>query len=128
MMMRLIATLLAILLAVPVAAQNAATADANADVWRTFASKIDVGSRVRVQLAGGQRFSAILIQAAPDELLLQPRTRVPVPVQHVAYGTIVSMEREGQGGIGVGKALAIGVVGGVAAFFGAVLIAVAAFD
>lgn len=127
-MMRLIAALLVILLASPVAAQNALGPVANAEVWRTFASKIDPGSRLRVHLASGQRFSATLIQAGPDRLLLQPRTRVPVPVQQVTYDAIVSLERDREGGIGVGKALAIGVVGGVAAFFGAVLIAVAAFD
>lgn len=128
MMMRLTAALLVILLASPVAAQNALGPEANADAWRTFASKLDVGSRVRVQLAGGQRFSAILIEASVGELLLQPRTRVPVPIQHVTYDRIVSLERDREGGIGPGKALAIGVAGGVAAFFGAVLIAIAAFD
>lgn len=117
-MTRLMTVLLVGLLASPLAAQT----PSNPDVWRDFASKIDVGSRVKVRLADGERFNATLIQAAPAELLVQPRTRIPVPVQRVPYEAIVSLERDEARGMGAGKAVAIGVASGVGAFFGTFLI------
>ena len=96
-------------------------AQAQPDVWKTFASRIDVGSQVDVRLRSGQRFRATLIDAREDVVLLQPKTRVPVPVQPVSYDAIVSLEQV-KGGIGAGKAAAIGVASGVGAFFATVLI------
>jgi hypothetical protein len=95
------------------------------DVWKTFASRIDVGVQLNVRLRDGQRFRATLIDARDDVLLLQPRTRVPVPVQPVAYDAIVSLEQV-KGGMNAGKAAAIGVASGVGAFFATMLIIIAA--
>ena len=116
----LIAVLLMVLVA-PVAAG----AQSPPDVWKTFASRIDVGAQLNVRLHNGQRFRATLIEAREDALLLQPKTRVPVPVQPVPYDAIVSLEQV-KGGIGAGKAVAIGVATGVGAFFGTLLIMLAA--
>ena len=68
-------------------------AQAPPDVWKTFASRIDVGVQLNVRLRNGQKFRATLIDAREDVLLLQPKTRVPVPVQPVAYEAIVSLEQ-----------------------------------
>ena len=123
-MKTLIAFVLATLLAVnPVAAQQAV----EADVWRTFAQQLEVGSRIKVRLAEGERLSATLVQAAPDRLLVQPVTRVPVPVQAVAYDRIVSIERDDRKGTSAAKAAAIGVGSGVATFFGIMLLFIAAY-
>ena len=95
------------------------------DVWKTFASRIDVGVQLNVRLRNGQKFRATLIDARDDVLLLQPKTRVPVPVQPVAYDAIVSLEQV-KGGSGGVKAAAIGVATGVGAFFATMLIILAA--
>ena len=95
-------------------------AQAQPDVWRTFASRINVGTQLDVRLRSGQRFRATLIDAREDVVLLQPKTRVPVPVQPVSYESIVSLEQV-KGGIGAGKAAAIGVASGVGAFFATLL-------
>ena len=100
-------------------------AQAQPDVWKTFASRIDVGVQLNVRLRNGQRFRATLIEARDDMLYLQPKTRVPVPVQPIAYDTIVSLEQV-KGGVGAGKAVAIGVATGVGAFFGTMLLILAA--
>jgi hypothetical protein len=104
----------------------AQVADAGA-VWRTFAAKVEVGSSVKVRLQDGRAFTATLVEARTDALLLQPRTRVPVPVQPVPYDSIVSIERV-RGGIGPGKAAAIGILTGVGAFFATLVIFVAAIN
>jgi hypothetical protein len=49
-------------------------------------------------------------------VLLQPKTRVPVPVQAVPYDGIDRLERTRHGG-SAAKAAAIGVASGVGAFF-----------
>ena len=98
------------------------------DVWRTFAQQIDVGSRIIIRLDDGTRVSATLIQADADSLLVQPRTRAAVPAQRIPYDRIATMERDDARGVGVGKAVAIGVGSGVGAFFGIMLILMAALD
>jgi hypothetical protein len=110
---------LSLLVPAPAAAQVAA------DVWRSFAEKIDVGTELNVTLQDGTRFRAMLVGTRGDAVLLQPKTRIAVPVQAVAYGTIVSMERRKAGGAGAGKAAAIGVASGVGTFLGMLLILVA---
>jgi hypothetical protein len=127
MVKRLMTVVMILLLAAPGQTVWAQTTP-DADVWRTFASRLDVGSRVKLRLRNGQRFSATLIQAAPDDLVIQPRTRTPVPVQRVPYDAIVLLERDDAQGIGAGKAVAIGVAAGVATFLGILLFIVASLD
>jgi hypothetical protein len=98
------------------------------DVWRAFAQQIDVGSRLIIRLDDGERVAATLIQADAESMLVQPRTREAVPAQRIPYGRVVSMERDDGRGVGVGKAVAIGVGSGVGAFFGIMLILMAALD
>jgi hypothetical protein len=83
---------------------------------------------IRVRLDAGQRFSATLVQARPDALLVLRRTRVPVPVEAIPYDAIVSIERERDGGIGAAKAAAIGIASGVGAFLAILAIAAASWD
>jgi hypothetical protein len=98
------------------------------EVWRTFAQKIDAGTRVKIHLRDGRRITATLLDAQPDGVLLQPRTRIPVPAQRVPYSDIVVMERDDARGIGAGRAVAIGVASGVGAFLGTLLILSATLD
>ena len=95
------------------------------DVWRSFAAKVDVGTEIDVRLLDGRRFRAALVGVRSDAMLVQPKTRIPVPIQAVPYEDIVRMERT-KPGIGAGKAVAIGVATGVGAFFGIMAIMFAA--
>ena len=95
------------------------------DTWRNFAERVDVGTELNVRLSNGQRFRATLIGVQPDAVLLQPKTRVPVPVQAIPYDGILRLERT-RHGIGAGKAVAIGVATGVGAFFATLGILLAA--
>jgi len=122
----IILTLLLSLVSYPALAQT--PAPAQGDVWRVFTERLDVGSRIKVRMRDGQRVTATLIQASPDALLVQPRTRRPVPVQRVSYDDIASIERDDQRGISGGKAVAIGVGSGAGAFFGILLLLIATLD
>jgi hypothetical protein len=113
--------LVALSVSVPAVAQD------SAGVWRTFAQKLEIGTEMEVRLQDGKRFRAVLLEAREDAVILQPKTRVPVPVQAVPYSAVTSLQPKKDGGIGAGKAAAIGVGTGVGAFFGMLLILFAAF-
>src|SRR3954465_10762417 len=119
------AVTLVLLVTVPcvVAAQQA-----NGDVWRTFAQKLETGTELTVRLENGQHFSATLIEARSDALVLQPRTRRPVPLQPVSYDAILSLERHNRHGMGAAKAAGIGVAVGVGVFFAILAILAATLD
>jgi len=123
----MIAIVMLMMLHVPIVngAQNVDAAAA----WSRMAQQLEPGTELVVRLGSGQRFRATLLQAEADRLVLQPRTRVPVPPQAIAYDSIVSLERRsGHGGMGAAKAAAIGVGTGVGAFFGMLLILFATID
>ena len=80
------------------------------------------GDGIRVPLRAprlndGRHFKATLVGIRDSAMLMQPRTRVPVPIQAVPYGDVLRMERT-KAGIGAGKAIAIGAATGAGAFFG----------
>ena len=97
----------------------------DADTWRAFVEQVPVGTELNVRLRNGQRFRATIVRTTPEAVMVLPKTRVPVPVQPVAYEQIASLERREHGGIGAGKAAAIGVASGVGGFFAALLIVLA---
>ena len=107
-----------------VTAQTSARAN-GPDVWRKFANSVEVGSELNVQLSDGHRVRATLVGVREDVILLQPKTRIAVPVREVRYDDIVRMEPR-KPGLGTGKAVAIGVATGVATFFGIMALLVAA--
>jgi hypothetical protein len=97
----------------------------DADTWRSFVENVPVGSELDVRLRSGQRFRATIVRTTPDTVMVLPKTRVPVPVQPIAYDEIASLERHEERGMSGGKAAAIGVASGVGGFFGAMLIVLA---
>jgi len=119
---------LALLLIVTLMTPAWAAAQVPSDVWRGFVEKVDTGSELNVRLRDGKRFRAVLVGVRPDAVLLQPKARITVPVQSVPYDAIASIERRQQAGMNAGKAAAIGVGTGVAAFFTVMAIVFAAFD
>ena len=108
----LVAAVIAAILISPLSA----VAQGTGDVWRTFAQKLETGSPLMVRLQNGQRFQATLIEARSDALIVQPRTRRPVPVQPVAYDAIASIERHDNRGPNLAKAVGIGAGVGAATF------------
>ncbi len=100
------------------------SAQTSPEVWRSFAERIEVGTELDVRLEDGRRLRATLVGVSSDAVLLQPKTRIPVPVQAVPYNAIVRLERTKRG-VGAGKAVAIGVATGVGTFFATIAILLA---
>jgi hypothetical protein len=116
----IITSLLVVLMAV-----QSVAAQTTADIWRSFAERVDVGTELNVRLNDGRRMRATLVGVRADVVLLQPKTRIPVSIQAVPYDAIVRMEPR-KAGNSAGKAVAIGVATGVGVFFGILLIFAAA--
>jgi S1-C subfamily serine protease len=92
-------------------------AQTSSEIWKSFAEQVEVGTELDVRLNDGRHFKATLVGIRDSAMLMQPRTRVPVPIQAVPYGDVLRMERT-KAGIGAGKAIAIGAATGAGAFFG----------
>jgi hypothetical protein len=97
------------------------------DIWRSFAERVDVGTELNVRLNDGNGFRGTIVAVRSDAMLMQPKTRVPVPIQTIPYETIVRLERT-KAGSGTAKAVAVGVATGVGAFFGMLALLFAAGD
>jgi len=117
--------LLSLLISVQSTTAQTSSPTSARDVWRNFANRVDLGTELNVQLSDGHRVRATLVGVEDDAVLLQPKTRIAVPVQAVRYDDIVRMEPR-KTGHGTGKAVAIGVATGVGTFFGIMLLLLAA--
>jgi hypothetical protein len=104
-------TLIVVIAAHSVAAQTPST------IWKSFVEEMEVGTELTMRLNDGRHFRATLVGTGESVLLVQPKTRITVPIQAVRYDEIARIERA-RAGIGAGKAVAIGVATGVGAFFG----------
>jgi hypothetical protein len=93
------------------------SAQTSAEIWKSFAERVEVGTELKVRLNDGRRFRATLVGTRDTAMLVQPKARIPVPIQAVPFEDVSQIERT-KPGIGAGKAVAIGVATGVGAFFG----------
>jgi hypothetical protein len=93
------------------------TAQTSSEIWRSFAEQVEVGTELTVRMNDGHQFRATLVGTRDDAMLVQPKTRIPVPIQEVRYEEVTRIERS-KPGMGAGKAVAIGVATGVGTFFG----------
>jgi hypothetical protein len=100
-------------------------AQAPPGVWKRFAERVSVGTELNVHLTDGRRVRATLVGVVDDAVLLQPKTRIPVPVQAVPYAAIVRMEPR-KAGHSTGRAVALGAATGVGVFFGVMMALLAA--
>ena len=98
-------------------AAHSAIAQTPSEIWRSFAEKVEVGTELTVRMNDGRRFRATFVGTQDTAMLVQPRTRIPVPIQAVPYDEVTRIERT-RPGVTAGKAVAIGVATGVGAFFG----------
>jgi hypothetical protein len=88
-----------------------------ADVWKRFAARVDIGSELNVRLNDGRRLRATLVDVRDDAVLLQPKTRIPVPIEAIPYDAIVRMELR-KAGHNPAKSVAIGIATGFGVIFG----------
>jgi hypothetical protein len=111
----------------PLLAQSVGVVN-EAEVWRSFAGRLEAGTPIKLRLRDGRTVKATFIEARDETMIVQPKSRVAVPVQPLAYVAIVGVERDDKPSQNVAKAIGIGVASGVGTFFGMLLLAMATLD
>jgi hypothetical protein len=104
------AVLILSLVSIPASAQSS-----DDSAWRALAEQLEGGVALDVRLRDGQHFKATFIAARPDAVLVQRKTRIPVSVEQINYGSIASLSRAQQSNLSGGKiaAIALGSAGAV---------------
>ena len=98
-------------------------------VLRQYVERLPVGGRVRVQTVDGARWSATLLSADHERVVLQPRGRLTEPARAIPIASLQLIEPESQGGNNqLVKAVAVGVATGAATFVTMLMIAFATLD
>ena len=98
-------------------------------VLRQYVERLPVGGRVRVQTVDGARWSATLLSADHERVVLQPRGRLTEPARAIPIASLQLIEPESQSGNSqLLKAVAVGVATGAATFVTMLMIAFATLD
>ena len=90
-------------------------------VMGEYVQRIPAGSKVRVDRTGGPSIRGTMMKATTDAIVVQRDTRVPEPPVEIPIATITRLTLD-QGGSSTGRNVAIGIVSGVGATFGVLLI------
>ena len=94
-----------------------------------YVERLPVGGRVRVQTVDGGRWSATLLSADHQRVVLQPRGRLTEPARAIPIASLQLIEPDGHSGNNqLLKAVAVGVATGAATFVTMLLIAFATLD
>ena len=91
-----------------------------------YVQRLPMGSKVRVERTDGTTLRGTLMQTSDASIVVQKSTRIPEPPVAIPIGELARVTTESGGGIGAGKAAAIGIASGVGAFFAILAIAFAA--
>ena len=90
-----------------------------------YVKQLPVGSRVRASLIGGGTVRGTLMRAADEGIVVQRRTRIPVPPTDIPIETISAVELDAASGLG--KAVGIGAAAGAGAALGVFLLIAAIY-
>ncbi len=126
--MRSLRSLMALALAMCLTTPAFAQTGYDGHAWRELAQKLEGGVAVDMRLRDGHHFKATFIGAQDATIVVQRKTRVPVPVEEIPYDAIASLSRVQPGSMSAGKVAGIA-LGSAGAVIGALwLIALASFD
>jgi hypothetical protein len=89
-------------------------------VMADYAQRIPPGSKIRVERANGESMRGTLLKADAATITLQRNTRIPEPPVDIPIGSIMRLTLDQ--GSSAGRTIAIGIVSGVAATFGVLLL------
>ena len=92
-----------------------------------YVAQLPVGSKVRVNLAGGEIVRAVLMKRDADAIVVQRRTRIPEAPIAIPIANILAMELE-TAGSNPARTVAIGAATAVGATFGVLLLLAAIFS
>ena len=107
---------IAMLPTLAIASQKDVPKEQEAKAFREMAAAIPLGSRVKLQTATGRRVTATLMSTDSDGIIVKKNTRLPEPAIAIRFDELARLERvESSGGVGVAKAIGIGLAAGAGA-------------
>jgi hypothetical protein len=106
---------------------RASTVERDPEDWRRYIANLPVGTTLTIDLADGARVTGVILGVEQDEVIVQPKTRLPSPVRRIRFDTIVALAPQSTG-LDTGKAIAIGAATGAASFLALFLIIWATLD
>jgi hypothetical protein len=104
------------------------TAAADQSMLAEYVQKLTPGSAVRVERTAGGSLRGTLIRATDRSVVVQPRTRIPVPPVDVPLTDVLSVTPESPRGPNIAKAIAAGAAAGAGAALAVFLIILTAYD
>ena len=113
------AAIIAAALAAPAAAQGTSRD------WATLASSLKPGIRIELDLADGTHIEGTVLGQDGDQLVFNPRTRIPVAPWRISYSELRSIDVKHKDGMrpGTKVLLGIGIGAGVFLIIGGILAA-----
>jgi hypothetical protein len=111
-----------------VVAPDSSYAVANRTVLAEYVQRIPPGSAVRLQFANGREMRGTLMKASDQNVVVQPRTRVPEPPLDIPLSDVMGVALESKKGGSLARSIGIGAAVGVGAAVGFILILIAALD
>ena len=100
-----------------------AFAGQEAVAWQRVAEAIPLGSKVKVQIANGDRISGTLMSVTADSVQVKRNARRPEPAVTVAFRDMARIERDHGSNANIGKAIAVGLAAGAGVILGLFAIA-----
>src|SRR5215470_3113462 len=105
--MKVLRSIMSAVLVLSLASIPASAQSSDDSAWRALAEQLEGGVALDVRLRDGQHFKATFIAARQDAVLVQRKTRVPVSVEQINYGSIASLSRAQPSNLSGGKIAAI---------------------
>ena len=97
-----------------------------AEYWQKYTAKLPIGATIRIRTTDGRRLTAVLAVVDDSSITVEPKTRVPEAPRVIPFDRLQQLElKDGGGGSGIGRAVAIGAGIGAATFLGLLLMAFA---
>ena len=119
-MKRFISSLLVMCLIVPnlaLSAEQGTPIDRTPEYWYAYASKLPIGSTVRVRTMDGKRQTAVLALVDANGIALELKTRIPEPARRIPYNELSQLELAKKNGSSLARAVAVGAGVGGGVFF-----------
>jgi hypothetical protein len=114
-----VASILVLVLLAP-----AAHAQATQNTWREYAAHLPIGTSIVVHTTKGIAIEGRLLRAEADDIVVLPKTRLPVSPRTLSLADIKSIDaRTEQMSPGAKVLTGVGVAGGIVAILGAVAVA-----
>lgn len=93
-----------------------------------YVQRLPAGSKVKVERTDGTSLRGTLMKASGEGIVVQKNTRIPEAPVDIPIARIARVTMEGGGGMGAGKAVAIGIASGVGVFLTILGILAASWD